>query len=54
MNGTANERTEKTIETQHLLQSMVMELRFYGMADNHRLLRQTKKPLHGFDRMERS
>ena len=40
MNCTADELTGKIIAAQHLIESMVAELRFHGMDDNHRLMRQ--------------
>lgn len=43
MNHTAKELAEKLFEAQLLLQSMVAELRFYGMDDNHRLIRQARE-----------
>jgi len=46
MNSTADERHEKLVEAQYLLESMVAELRFYGMDDNHRLIRQANDLRH--------
>ena len=40
MNTTADERYEKLVEAQLLLEAMVAALRFYGMDDSHRLIRQ--------------
>ena len=43
MKSTAAEQHEKWIEAQLLLESMVAALRFYGMDENHRLIRQASE-----------
>ena len=40
MKCTPDERTETIIAAQQLIESMVAELRFYGLDSNHRLIRQ--------------
>ena len=54
MNDTPDERIGKLIEAQHLLASMVVKLRFYGMDDSNRLIRQANQPRNWIAQKRRS
>ena len=42
MNENADELKQKLQDTQELLEAMLMELRFRGLEDDHRLIRQAR------------
>ena len=54
MNDSVDEMKNKLSEAQHLLESMVAELRFYGMDDDHRLIRQANELRNWFAQKDRS